>query len=62
MIVKVTGDVDAFGHGEIEANPKPAPMSSSTRVVDAATTDPAKMAAQEMADTEDSAVSREPSG
>jgi hypothetical protein len=51
---KLRGDATLRAEGVSEANPSPEPNVRRTRLIDIATAAPAKMAAQEIADFEDS--------
>src|SRR4051794_18634459 len=54
MMEKVVALAPAFGHGETEDNPKPAPRKTRTTDMALAAIPPPMMAAHEIAETEDS--------
>ena len=55
-------DAPVFGHGEMSEKPRPDPSKMRTIDDAAAVTAPPNMAAQEMAETDDSAATRESVG
>jgi hypothetical protein len=56
ITVKAVADAPISRHGETEVSPKPAPSAINSSEADAATNAPAKIAAQDTADTADSVV------
>jgi hypothetical protein len=58
--VNVVAEVPLLGQGEIDASPKPEPNATRTNEVAAAAVAPAKTAAQDTADLEDSTVESPP--
>jgi hypothetical protein len=53
-MVNVVADAPLFGQGEIVAKPRPEPSNTSTMATAAAATAPAKIEAQQTAETGDS--------
>jgi len=56
ITVNVVAEAPCPGHGDTEANPKPAPTARSMRDTDAATTAPARIAGHDTAELNDSTV------
>jgi len=60
--VNVVADGPAFGHGDNDAKPSPDPINTITSVIDEAAMAPPNIAGHDIADTDDSAVTRESAG